>query len=343
MKTYLLKRLILFPVTLLGITIVAFALIRMAPGDPATLKRHGMASGAQAKAEQKRGTEDAVQKFRKRHGLDKPPVQQYFRWLGKLAKGDLGTTFFGDKPVAEEMWPHLKVSLLLQGVSLALIFLIGIPLGIYSAWRPGSLGDQVSSVILFMLYSLPSFWVATMLIVFFGNPETAPFGISFPVAGLETPGRVYASTWDHVVDIAYHAVLPILCLSYATLAMVSRYMRTGMLEVIRQDYVRTARAKGLSEGRIIMKHVFRNGLFPIITLAAAMLPVIVGGSIIIEVIFNVPGMGWWAIDAINRREYDILMATFLLSGVATLVGILISDLLYAVLDPRVSYDSEPGA
>ncbi len=340
MKTYLLKRLLLIPLTLFGITVIAFFVIHLAPGDPATLKRRGMMEGRKADAE--RGSEDAVQKFRERYSLDKPLPVQYGLWLGRLARGDLGRTFQSDKDIWEEMKPRLAVTIGLEVVSLFLIFAVAIPIGIFSAWRPESLLDRLSSFVLFVLYSLPSFWAATMLIIVFGDREHAPLGLWFPVSGLQSERLGDASAWERFVDLAHHAFLPILCLSYGTLAVVSRYMRSGMLEVIRQDYVRTARAKGLPERKVVLKHALRNALFPIITLAAALLPVVVAGSIIVEYIFSIPGMGWYTLDAIHNREYDVIMATLLLSAVLELGAILVADILYAVVDPRVSYEAAPA-
>jgi peptide/nickel transport system permease protein len=339
-RTYLLKRLLLLPVTLFGVTLICFLMIHLAPGDPASLKRHGMSEGAKAAAESRRGTEDAINKWKKQHNLDRPVHVQYFLWIGKLAQGDLGKTFFGDKDVWQEMKPHLKTTVWLEVVALLLIFSVAIPVGIYSSWRPESVADKMSSLVLFVLYSLPAFWAATMLIIVFGNREHAPFGIWFPVAGLEDVRMVGAGWWDRAKDLAHHVFLPILCLSYGTMAVVSRYMRSGMLEVIRQDYIRTARAKGLPESSVVLKHALRNALFPIVTMAATLLPVVVAGSIIIEVVFSIPGMGWYAYDAIQRREYNILMATFLLSGVIELIALLVADVTYALLDPRISYEAK---
>jgi peptide/nickel transport system permease protein len=338
LRSYLLKRLLLVPVTLFGITLISFLIIHLAPGDPASLKRHGMSEGAKAAKESRRGSEDAIKKWRAQYDLDRPVPVQYAKWLGRLAHGDLGKTFFGDKDVREEIQPYLWVSICLETVAFLLIFAIAIPLGILSAWRPESLLDRVSSFVLFVLYSLPSFWAATMLIIWFGNREHAPLGLWFPVSGLRDDRLADPSSWEVVKDLAHHTFLPILCLSYGTLAVVSRYMRAGMLEVIRQDFVRTARAKGLPERTVILKHALRNALFPVVTLAASLLPIVVAGSIIVEVIFTIPGMGWYAYDAIQRREYNILMATFLLSGLMELVAILVADVAYAFLDPRVSYD-----
>jgi peptide/nickel transport system permease protein len=337
-RTYLLKRLLLLPVTLFGITLISFFIIHLAPGDPASLKRHGMSEGNKAAAESRRGSEDMIKKWRAQYDLDQPIHVQYVRWVGRLAHGDLGKTFFGDKDVLVEMKPYVFVSLKLEAAALFLIFAIAIPMGIYSAWRPGTFLDRASSLGLFVLYSLPAFWVATMLIIWFGNREHAPFGLWFPVSGLSDDRLVNPTLWERMLDVAHHVFLPVLCLSYGTLAVVSRYMRAGMLDVIRQDFIRTARAKGLPESRVILKHALRNALFPVVTLAASLLPAVVAGSIIVEVIFTIPGMGWYAIDAIQRREYNILMATFLLSGVMELIAILVADLTYAVLDPRVSFE-----
>lgn len=339
MRNYLLKRLLLIPLTLFGISLISFLMIHLAPGDPASLKRHGMSEGGKAAVESTRGTKDAVTKFRERYGLDKPLHVQYGRWISRLARGDLGRTFFGDRDVWEEIKPRLGVTVSLELVAFLLIFAVAIPTGIYSAWRPQSLLDHITAFGMFVLYSLPSFWVATMLIIAFGSSEDALFGISLPVSGLRDERLTDPSFLQWAWDVTVHAFLPIVCLSYGTLAGVSRYMRTGMLEVIRQDYIRTARAKGLPEKRVILKHALRNGLFPVITLAASLLPALVAGSIIVETIFSIPGMGQYTIDAIRLREYDVLMTVFMLSAVVELFAILLADVLYAVVDPRVSYEA----
>jgi peptide/nickel transport system permease protein len=338
-RTYLLKRLLLLPLTLFGVSLITFLVIHLAPGDPASLKRHGMSQGGKAAVEATRGTKDAITLFRERRGLDRPLHVQYGRWIGQLARGDLGRTFFGDRDVWEEIKPRLLVTMCLEACAFVLVFAFAIPAGVYSAWRPGSLLDRASSLVLFILYSLPSFWVATMLIIAFGNKEAPLLGIYFPVSGLRDDRLVDPTAWEWVKDVTVHAFLPVICLSYGTLAGVSRYMRSGMLEVIRQDYIRTARAKGLPESRVILKHALRNGLFPIITLTASLLPAMVAGSVIIEVIFSIPGMGMYTIEAIRLREYDVLMTVFLLSALVELVAILAADITYALVDPRVSYEA----
>ncbi len=338
MRTYLLKRLLLLPLTLFGVSLITFFMIHLAPGDPASIKRHGLSEGGKAAVESMRGTKDAVTKFRERYGLDQPLHVQYGRWLGRLARGDLGKTFFGDRDVWEEIKPRLLVTASLELMAFLLVFAVAIPTGIYSAWKPQSLLDHLTSFGMFVLYSLPSFWVATMLIILFGNSEDPFLGIALPVSGLRDEHLQDPTTWEWMKDVTIHAFLPVVCLSYGALAAVSRYMRTGMLEVIRQDYIRTARAKGLPEKMVILKHALRNGLFPIITLAASILPVMVAGSIIVETIFSIRGMGWFTIEAISLREYDVLMTIFLLSAVVELIAILVADILYAVVDPRVSYE-----
>jgi peptide/nickel transport system permease protein len=339
MRTYLLKRLLLVPITLFGISVITFLLIHMAPGDPASIKRHGLSEGGKAAVESQRGTVDAITKFRERYGLHLPLHEQYLLWLKRLVVDrDLGETFNGGRRVWDEIKGRIVITASLEAAAFLLIFLVAIPTGIWSAWKPGSPSDRLLSLGMFVLYSLPAFWVATMLILLFGNREQPFLGISFPVAGLRDDRLVDASAWETVKDVAIHAFLPVVCLSYGSLAAVSRYMRTGMLEVIRQDYVRTARAKGLPESRVILKHALRNGLFPIVTLAAAMLPAIVAGSIIVESIFSIPGMGQYTIEAIRQREYHVLMVVFLFTGVMELMAILVADVTYAVLDPRVTFD-----
>ena len=189
-------------------------------------------------------------------------------------------------------------------------------------------------VFLFTLYSLPNFWVATLAIVYLGGGD---FWDVFPVFGLQTIRSENWPLWDQIKDRAWHLTLPVICMTYYTFAALSRYMRASMLEVVRQDFIRTARSKGLSERLVIYRHALRNSLIPIVTLMADLLPALIGGSIVIEYIFSVPGMGQLTFDAVLSRDYPVVMAVFTISALLTLLGILIADVLYTVVDPRITY------
>jgi peptide/nickel transport system permease protein len=262
---------------------------------------------------------------------------QYPRWLVNMMMLEFGDSIKDNRPV----WDHIKesvpVSLIFTFTSFILAYLIAIPLGIYSATHQYSTGDKVTTVILFILYSLPNFWVATMAIVFFGGGD---FWDVFPVTGLHSLGAEDMSTWEYLLDLGHHVALPLIIWTYGSFSALSRYMRGSMLEVIRQDYIRTARAKGLSERVVTYKHALRNSLIPIITMLANLLPLAISGSIIIESIFSIPGMGQLSFNAVLFRDYPIIMAVTTISAMLTLSGILLSDLLYAVVDPRITFEEK---
>jgi len=262
---------------------------------------------------------------------------QYPRWLFRMLFLDFGNSIKDNRPV----WDHIKesvpVSLIFTFTSFILAYLIAIPLGIYSATHQYTVGDKITTVILFILYSLPNFWVATMAIVFFGGGD---FWDVFPVTGLHSLGAEELSNWAYLKDLAHHVALPLIIWTYGSFSALSRYMRGSMLEVIRQDYIRTARAKGLSERVVTYKHALRNSLIPIITMLANLLPLAISGSIIIESIFSIPGMGQLSFNAVLFRDYPIIMAVTTISAMLTLFGILFSDLLYAIVDPRISFEGK---
>lgn len=262
---------------------------------------------------------------------------QYPRWLVNMLLLEFGNSIKDNRPV----WDHIKesvpVSLKFTFASFILAYLIAIPLGIYSATHQYTTGDKVTTVILFILYSLPNFWVATMAIVFFGGGD---FLDIFPVTGLRSTGYEEMSSFNQFLDLLHHIALPLIIWTYGSFSALSRYMRGSMLEVIRQDYIRTARAKGLSERVVTYKHALRNSLIPIITMLANLLPLAISGSIIIESIFSIPGMGQLSFNAVLFRDYPIIMAVTTISAMLTLFGILLSDLLYAVVDPRITFEGK---
>lgn len=327
--------------TLFGILVVSFFVIKLAPGDPSALK-YGGAEQAGTGIDSERGTEAAIKRFREKFGFDQPIHVQFVVFLKRLATADL-IFFQRERTIWKEMWEALYVTILLNLFVFVLIYALSIPSGIWSAAFPHSRADRLLTVALFLLYSLPSFWVAELLRMGVMSEWWTSFGIQppvLPIMGLKSTNADSLSSWGRFLDYLRHIVLPVTCMTYGGLAYISRQMRAGMLEVIRQDYIRTAEAKGCSKSRVILVHALRNSLFPIITLLASLLPFMVGGSVIIEYIFNIPGMGKLSYECILRREYDFVMATLLLSAVLTLFGILLSDVLYVLVNPRVSFESE---
>src|SRR4030095_8564345 len=270
-------------------------------------------------------------------GLDQPIYIQYWRWLKRIVTFDFGLSLRDHRPVIDQLKERMPVSIKLTSISLVFAYLISIPLGIYSSTHQYSRGDRVLTAVLFALYSLPHFWVATMAIVYLGGGD---FWDVFPVIGLATSGSDHWSLWQRLQDQLWHLVLPITCMTYYTLAALSRYMRASMLEVVRQDFIRTARAKGLSERVVVYRHALRNSLIPIVTLMADLLPALIGGSIVIETVFSIPGMGQLSFEAVLNRDYPLIMAIFTLSALLTLLGILFADFLYTRVDPRIAYEKQ---
>lgn len=339
--------------TLLGITFLVFCAVHAAPGDPATVMV-GIGSGGEMQGDI--DYEERIAKFRREHGLDLPLWKQYLDFLGPFNLKHDGHPWFGGTgedeytgvlaldlgyemqrkgtPVVEELGRRLKVTVPLALISTLITYLLAIPLGIFSANRQGTFLDSFLTLKLFILYSVPSFWMGLVLILVFGKT-----GLDWlPVVGLHGPdaGEMQGFAWFK--DMALHCILPVVTLSYGGLAYLSRQMRVGMIDVIRQDYIRTARAKGLSERKVVFKHALRNSLIPVITLLAAILPILIGGSIVVEYVFNIPGMGGYVFDGLLRRDYNIIMATTTFSAIMTLFGILLSDIAYALVDPRIAYD-----
>lgn len=254
--------------------------------------------------------------------------------FGGLLTLNLGREFQTNRSVTSELWRRLKVTVPLSLISVLLSYLIALPLGIFSARRQGSVVDGTATVGLFVLYSMPTFWVGLILIIAFG----AEYLDALPVIGLRDVDHETFTPWGKFVDLAKHSILPIATLTYGSFAYLSRQMRGGLLDVIRMDYIRTARAKGLSDNTVIYKHALRNSLIPVITLFASILPILIGGSIIVEKVFDIPGMGKYAFEGLLNRDFYIIMATTIFVSLMTQLGILISDIVYSLVDPRIKYD-----
>ena len=338
MLSYLLQRVLLLLPTLIGVTCISFAITHLAPGDPAELRAGGGLGGAGAEglSSKNRGDLDrALAAWRAQYGLDQSLPAQYWRWLRNLGTLEFGNSFKDHQPVWRKIAERLPITIQLNAVAIVVIYLVAIPLGVYSAMRPYSVSDQVTTFMAFMLFALPSFWIGTLAIVFLCGGD---FLDLFPPGGMTSVG--YSSTWpfwERLWDRAWHLCLPVLVMSYGGFAGLSRFMRSSMLENIRQDYVQTARAKGLSEHLVIYKHVLRNSLIPIVTIMASILPGLISGSVIIETIFSIPGVGLLAYEAVLARDYPIIMAVFTISSLLTLISILISDALLTLVDPRITF------
>jgi peptide/nickel transport system permease protein len=330
MRDYIIKRLFLLIPTLLGITIITFFIIQLAPGNPVERKLQ-LDEGIKSEAI----TKEIIQETKKLYGLDKPIYVRYWIWLKQIATLNFGRSYKDHRPVIDKIAERLPITLTLNILSIILIYTISIPVGVYSAVRQGSPGERTSTFILFVLYSIPSFWMAMILIFFLGGGE---YWNIFPVYGILSPGAETLPFYDKAVNFLWHIVLPVFCLTYGSLAYLSRFQKGSLLEVLKEDFVRTASAKGLPRSTVILKHALRNALIPIITIIAGILPAMIGGSVIIETIFSIPGIGQLGFESVLARDYPVIMAIATISAFLTLLGILISDLVYVLVDPRISFE-----
>ena len=325
MWTYTLRRLALLVPTLIGITFITFFIVSLAPGNPADV--------IQGTSQSMRMSEETYQEMLKLYGLDKPWYERYFVWLKRLATFDFGNSFLDHRPVATKIWERLPATLLLNAASLLLIVVISVPIGLYSALRQNSRFDKIGGAVLYMLYSLPEFWVALMLIIFFGvKLQILPFIGKESFGASDLPPLQYA--WDRFL----HLILPVLSLTFGALAFLSRFVRGSTLEVVRQDYIRTARAKGLSDRDVVFKHVLRNTLIPLLTLLGILLPALISGSVIIEMIFSWPGIGQLFYDAVLSRDYPTVMGLSFFTALLVLISTLLADLAYTWADPRIKLE-----
>ena len=332
MKAYLLKRILLIIPTLFGITFITFLMIQLAPGNPVSMKIQQL-GGEGIKSETV--SREVIEQTKKLYGLDKPFHVQYLLWMKRVATFDFGESYKDHRPVIDKIKEALPVTLILNIISIFLIYLISVPLGVYSAIKPDSRTDKVLTLVQFILYSLPSFWVAMILIIYLGGGEYLDI---FPVTGIVSEG-VRSLSWFHKVgNVLWHLVLPVTVLTYGGFAFLSRFSRAQLLEVIQQDYIRTARAKGLSERKVIFKHALRNALIPFVTMVGTLLPSMIGGSVIVEQIFSIPGMGQLGFESVLSRDYPTVMAIATIEAFLTLVSLLISDVLYVFVDPRISFE-----
>ncbi len=320
MLIYIIKRMLLMVPILLGITVLSFGIMRLAPGGPAEAQ---MEFSAKASAE-------ARERLRKLYGADQPFYKQYATWLKKFVTLDFGEAFADGRKVKDKIKERLPITLTINLLSLGLVLIISIPIGIMSATRQYSLIDRFTTVFVFVGFSTPSFWLALLLIYMLG----VQWGV-FPISGIQSLDTTGLTLWGRLSDWAEHLILPVFVSAFGGLAGFSRYVRNNMLEVLRQDYIRTARAKGLPENKIIYKHALRNALMPVITILGLSLPGIIGGSVIMETVFGIPGMGQLLYQAVFSRDYNLAMGILVPAAFLTMLGNFLADIAYAFTDPRV--------
>lgn len=327
MRTFIVRRLLGAIPLVLGIATIVFFVVNLAPGDPTLRFLNPNMSDA------------AIEQVRVNLGLDQPIHVRYVRWLGALAHGDLGYSFTRNRPVLDIIKEILPNTLLLSLTAIGGAFVLGILLGIVQAVRQYSLLDSVASIVGLFFYSMPSFWLALMMVLVFSLfAYQGNWLIQFPPSGMQSVDYTFLSPVGKLQDRLAHLALPATSLSLVLAAGIARFTRASMLEVIRQDFVRTARAKGLSEPVVIFKHALRNGLIPVITLLGLYLPFLFSGTVFIETVFSWPGMGKLIVDAIQQRDYPVIMGGSLVFANMVVVGNLVADVLYAVVDPRIRYE-----
>jgi peptide/nickel transport system permease protein len=321
MWLYLLKRLSFMLPMLLGITLVSFTVIHLAPGTPTDMQ-----TTLNPKA-----SLEAQKRLRELYGLDKPLHVQYWDWLKRVAVLDFGLSFSPDRrPVWDKIRERIGVTVGLNLLAMLIILTVAIPIGVLAACKPHSWFDRATTLFVFFGFAMPTFWLALLLILFFGV-----YLDWLPISGLTSLNFRQFTFWQQVQDLAAHLILPVLVSAFGGLAGMSRYMRGNMLEVIRQDFITTARAKGLPERTVIFKHALRNALLPVITILGLSVPGLIGGSVIFESIFAIPGMGQLFYGAVMSRDYPLVMGELVIGAVLTLMGNLLADVGYALVDPRI--------
>ncbi len=326
MLYYIAKRLLMMIPLLFGITILTFLVIHLAPGEPTDLQTqlNPLAS------------EELQERLRVQYGLDQPLYVQYGRWLSRLVQLDFGESFATDRrPVFDKILERLPITILINCLSIMLILVVSVPLGIQSAVLRNTGFDRTTTVLVFAGFAMPSFWLALLLMDWFG----VRMGL-LPISGIKSLGYEYLSFGGQLLDRINHLILPVFVSAIGGLAGFSRYMRSNMLEVVRQDYILTARAKGLSERTVIYKHAVRNALLPVITILGLAVPGLIGGSVIFETIYAIPGMGKLFYDGVMMRDYPLIMGILVIGAVLTLIGNLLADVSYALADPRIRHSQQ---
>ena len=316
-----LRKLFWMLLILWGITVISFIVIHLAPGSPTDLQTTlNPLAGEAARA-----------RLESLYGIDRPLYIQYFDWLGRIVHLDFGNSMSSDaRPVIEKIAERLPLTIGINVASLLLTLLLAIPIGVISAWKQGSLFDHGMTILVFIGFAMPGFWLALLLMLYTGLDHQW-----FPLSGLVSMEYPYLSWWEKCLDIAWHLILPVTVITVGSLAGMSRFMRSAMLEVLRQDYIVTARAKGIPAFLVVFRHALRNALLPVITLLGLSVPGLIGGSVIIENIFSLPGLGQLFYAAVMARDYPLIMGNLVLGAVLTLLGNMLADIGYGLADPRI--------
>ncbi len=320
MVGYILRRFAAMVPVLLGITVITFFVIHLSPGKPTRLQAEMSP----------RITIEAREKLDRLYGLDKPVHIQYWEWIKRLVKFDLGKSFVDERPVSDKIAERIPITISINVLSLLLIFVIAVPIGVISAVKHDSPFDRISTVFVFFGLATPTFWLALLLMSLLG----VQLGC-LPISGIKSIDFEEYSVFEKVFDIVRHLALPVFVSAFAGLAGISRYMRTSMLEVLNKDFIRTARAKGLSENEVVCKHALKNALLPIVTIIGLSVPGLIGGSVIFESIYAIPGMGKLFYDSVMARDYPVIMGILFIGAILTLIGNLLADVVYAYVDPRI--------
>lgn len=344
MFVYLVRRILLLIPTFLGITLVSFFLINLAPGGPIEQKLQairfgssmGGGEGSSGGRMRESGTnQEVIDALKKQYGFDKPVYERYWIWLKSVATFDFGNSFTYEEPVIDVIKSKLPVSIQFGIASLFLTYLVCIPLGVQKALKAGSRFDHITGIILYAAYAIPPLVLGILLIVFFAGSSYLSW---FPIGGFRSDDYESFTTWGKFIDRAHHFVLPLACYMIAGFTDLSMLVRNSMLDVIKSDYVRTARAKGLSERKVIFKHALRNALIPVVTGMAGFFGVFLAGSLIVEQIFNLDGIGLLGYSSLLSRDYNVIMALIFISSLVLLFGRIFSDILYVAVDPRIDFE-----
>jgi microcin C transport system permease protein len=334
MLTYLIRRILIAIPTFIGITLVTFVIINLAPGGPIEQKLQKMRMGGGDSGKSTQVSEEVLENLKKQYGFDKPMPVRYWIWLKNITKLDFGESFTYQEPVIDVISSKFPVSLSFGIASLFLTYLVCIPLGVQKAIKAGSTFDQVTGVVLYILYSIPPIVLGIFLIVWFAGGSYFDW---FPIGGIKSDDYDALSTLGKIWDRAFHFILPLTCYMIGGFTEITMLVRNSMLDVIKSDYIRTARSKGLTDRLVYYKHALRNAMIPVATGLGGFLRVFLAGSLIIETIFNLDGIGLLGYTSILSRDYNVIMGLTFVSSLLLLLSNMISDIIYVIVDPRIDF------